>query len=69
MIKIGEVETCDTMQSGSKLKETGDKNSSSDDIETEKTIDETETLVLNDIEVGIAIILEIIVVIWFLCLK
>ena len=69
MINIGEVETCDTMQSGSKLKETGDKNSSSDDIETEKTIYETETLVLNDIEVGIAIILEIIVVIWFLCLK
>ena len=69
MIKIGEVETCDTMQSGSKLKETGDKNSSSDNIKTEKTIDETETIVLNDIEVGIAIILEIIVVIWFLCLK
>ena len=65
MIKIGEDETCDTKQSDSKTKEIGDENPSSDDIETEKTIDETETLVLNDIEVGIAIILEIIVVIWF----
>ena len=51
MIKIGEGETCDTKQSGSKLKESGNENPSSDDIETEKSIDETEKRVSNDIGV------------------
>ena len=59
MIKIGDDKICDTRQSGSKLKESGDENSSSNDIETEKNIDETEKLVSSDIEVGIALILEI----------
>lgn len=52
MIKIGEDEACDdTKQSGSKLKDSGDENPSSEDIETEKNIDKTEKLVSDDIEV------------------
>ena len=51
MIKIGEDETCDTKQSGSKTKESGDEKPRSDDIETEKNIDKIEKLVSSDIEV------------------
>ena len=65
MIKIGEDETCDRKQSGSESKEREDEKHSSVDIETEKGIGETEKTVSNDIEVCIALHLEIIVVILF----